>query len=114
MDMRGSTAGESQHASITQSDLIKDLDDKVRLSDGNIVVIAENVAFRVHKSILAQHSEVFRDILALPSSHTSDLVDGCEVVRVSDTSEDMRHFLLVLCCGRNTTFPEFSIRPYPG
>ncbi|KAI0697102.1 hypothetical protein C8T65DRAFT_662770 [Cerioporus squamosus] len=94
----------SQHAMVK--------DDQVWLSDGNIVVIAEHVAFRVHKSILAQHSQVFRDILSIPSSHTPDVVDGCEVVHVSDNAEDMRHLLLVLCCGRNYYYHFDEIIPY--
>jgi len=37
-------------------------DDQVLLDDGNIVIVAEPVAFCVHRSVLSLHSEVFRDM----------------------------------------------------
>ncbi|PIL33272.1 hypothetical protein GSI_04722 [Ganoderma sinense ZZ0214-1] len=79
-------------------------DDDVWLSDGSIVVVAaDNVAFRVHKSTLSLRSEIFRDLFSLPNADeaTAETMDGCPVVRVSDTSSDIRHLLLVLCCGKN-------------
>jgi hypothetical protein len=43
--------------------------------DGSIILLAEETtAFKVHKSILCQHSSVFRDMLSLPlSSGVNDL-----------------------------------------
>ncbi|TFK82908.1 hypothetical protein K466DRAFT_603291 [Polyporus arcularius HHB13444] len=88
-------------------------DDQVWLSDGNIIIIAQNIAFRIHKSILAQHSEVFRDIFSLPCSSVPEAVDGCEAVHVSDSAEDMRQLLLVLCCGKNPYYDLDEIIPVP-
>jgi len=34
-------------------------------SDGSVVLVAEKTAFRVHGTILAANSEIFKDILAL-------------------------------------------------
>ena len=78
-------------------------DDDVWLSDGSIVVAAaDNVAFRVHKSTLARRSEIFRDLFSLPNADaaTAETMEGCPIVRVSDVSEDIRHLLAVLCCGK--------------
>ncbi len=77
-------------------------DGEVWLSDGSIVVVAaDNVAFRVHKSTLARRSEIFRDLFSLPNADaaTAETMDGCPVVYVSDSSDDIRHLFLVLCCG---------------
>lgn len=35
-------------------------------SDGNIILVARDVEFRVFKGILAEHSPVFRDMFSLP------------------------------------------------
>ena len=78
-------------------------DEEVWLSDGSIVVVtADNVAFRVHKSILSRRSEVYNDLFSLPNADAAmaETMDGCPVVRVSDSSVDIRHLLLVLCCGK--------------
>ncbi|KAI1787705.1 hypothetical protein LXA43DRAFT_683603 [Ganoderma leucocontextum] len=79
-------------------------DDDVWLSDGSIVVVAaDKVAFRVHKSLLSLRSEIFRDLFSLPNvdAATAEVMDGCPVVRVSDSPEDIRRLFLVLCCGKN-------------
>ncbi|KAI1787699.1 hypothetical protein LXA43DRAFT_1084738 [Ganoderma leucocontextum] len=85
-------------------DLQKDED--VWLSDGNIIVIAEDkVAFRVHKSILSLRSEIFCDLFSLPDADAATaetcIVDGCPIVHISDSPDDIRRLFLVLCCGKN-------------
>ncbi|KAH9835450.1 uncharacterized protein C8Q71DRAFT_710329 [Rhodofomes roseus] len=79
-------------------------DEKVWLDDGNIVIVAQNVAFRVHRSVLSLHSEVFRDMFTIPPPDDEETIDGCPAVRVSDTADGMRHMLWALYNGR--TFPE--------
>ncbi len=85
----------------SDSDVQKD--DQVWFSDGNIIVVAANkIAFRVHKSILSLRSEVFSDLfsLAYAEAATAETMDGCPVVHFSDSSEDIHHLFLVLCCGK--------------
>ncbi|KAI1787708.1 hypothetical protein LXA43DRAFT_683630 [Ganoderma leucocontextum] len=82
-------------------------DQDVWLPDGSIIVITENIAFRVHKSVLSLHSEVFRDLFLVPTpraSNTADpmeTLDDCPVVKLSDNLNDLRHLFLVLCYGKN-------------
>ncbi|TBU29247.1 hypothetical protein BD311DRAFT_777621 [Dichomitus squalens] len=75
----------------------------VWLPDGNIVVLAGNVAFRVHKSTLALRSSVFRDIFSLPAvpDPLAEDIEGCPVLHVSDSPEDIGRLFKVLCCGKN-------------
>ncbi|KAL5537242.1 hypothetical protein ACEPAF_1065 [Sanghuangporus sanghuang] len=40
-------------------------------SDGSVVLLAQDVLFRVHKSFLARHSLVFRDMFSLPQPPTT-------------------------------------------
>ena len=77
--------------------------------DGNVVVIAQNTAFRFHKGVLALHSQVFRDLFSVPQppppqddsddSDAAQRFDGCPVVHVTDTSYDFRTLLRELYCG---------------
>ena len=71
--------------------------------DGNVVLVAQGIlAFRVHKGVLAHHSEVFKSWftgVAPPPSHgTIELCEGAQVVRlrVNDTAHDVKQALLVI------------------
>lgn len=58
------------------------------LYDGSIVLAVENTLFRVHKTILANHSEVFADLFTIPQPVGEEMMDGCHVVRLYDDSEE--------------------------
>ena len=78
----------------------KDID--LWLDDGNIVIVAQNTAFRVHKSLLMRHSEVFCNLLTIPQPTNpgdAEMIEGYPVVRVTDTSSDFRELLRVLYGG---------------
>ncbi|RDX42588.1 hypothetical protein OH76DRAFT_1422432 [Lentinus brumalis] len=70
--------------------------------DGNIVLVALDIAFRAHKSVLACHSDVFRSWITGPHAITSygtvELFEGVQVVylRTNDTPHDVRQALLVM------------------
>ncbi|TFK85564.1 hypothetical protein K466DRAFT_664419 [Polyporus arcularius HHB13444] len=77
-------------------------DSQVWLQDGNTILVSEDyIAFRVHLGTIAHRSDVFRELFALPRSVHEENMDGCPVIRLHDSSTDLRHLLLVLCCGRN-------------
>ncbi|KAI1791448.1 hypothetical protein LXA43DRAFT_429633 [Ganoderma leucocontextum] len=95
-------------------------DEQVWFSDGSIVVVAANkVAFRVHKGTLSLRSEVFRDLFSLAVTHadadaaTAETMDGCSVVHLTDSPEDIRHLFLVLCCGKNYYYSSDAPIPVP-
>ena len=73
-------------------------DSQVWFKDGNVIFVAQtpSMSFRVHKSILSRHSEVFQDLFSIPQPPTADTIEGCSVVHVSDTSFDFRQFLRVI------------------
>ncbi|KAH9829564.1 uncharacterized protein C8Q71DRAFT_863137 [Rhodofomes roseus] len=77
-------------------------DAKFWYPDGSIIILAQNVGFRVFKSLLAASSDVFRDMFALaqPSDHLQDASDDYPVVHVSDTAAEMRSLLTVLLDAR--------------
>ncbi len=58
------------------------------LYDGSIVLAVENTLFRVHQTILANHSEVFADLFTVPQPENEDTIDGCHVVHLYDDEKD--------------------------
>ncbi|KAG8906931.1 hypothetical protein FRB99_005705 [Tulasnella sp. 403] len=88
-------------------------DDKATLSrsedhyheDGNLILIAGDVKFRVYSGMLARRSEVFRDMFSMPqptSKRTSsgsfienqqEIVDGVPAIRLADDPEGITHLL---------------------
>ncbi|EIW56908.1 uncharacterized protein TRAVEDRAFT_128274 [Trametes versicolor FP-101664 SS1] len=73
-------------------------DEEFWYSDGNIILLAHDVEFRVYKGLLAEHSPVFRDMFSLPQPPCPNTVlseDACPVVQLSDSPEDLRHILRV-------------------
>ena len=81
-------------------------DSEVWSEDGNIVVVAQNTAFRFHKSVVSLHSSVFRDLFSIPQpslilidGEVVEVFDGCPVVHVSDTSYDFRELLRAIYGG---------------
>ncbi len=65
--------------------------------DGNIVLIArDGMVFRVYRGLLAAQSTVFADMFTSSRSTADEVYEGCPIVRVSDSPEELRHFLRVL------------------
>ncbi|KAJ7500545.1 hypothetical protein B0H11DRAFT_1714450, partial [Mycena galericulata] len=80
--------------------------DSLWFSDGNIVIRAHNVLFRVFRGILAAHSPVFRDMLAFPQPDDADTIEGCPVLHLDDSAADTMYFLKAL-------FDYEFFAPYP-
>lgn len=79
-------------------------DEKLWHEDGNIVLVARNVEFRVYRGVLSKHSSVFADMFSLPqpsSPRTAtttavDPVEQCPEVVLGDSPEDLRYVLRAL------------------
>lgn len=66
------------------------------MEDGTIVLVARDTAFRVYRGLLASQSTVFQDMLATCSPDAAELLEGCPVVRLHDSPEDLTHLLRAL------------------
>lgn len=66
--------------------------------DGNIVLQAEHTQYKVYRGILAKSSPVFEDMFSFPQPPASEveMVDGCFVVHLSDSAEEVRYILQAL------------------
>ncbi|KAF7974951.1 hypothetical protein HWV62_11013 [Athelia sp. TMB] len=84
--------------------------------DGNVVLQAQNTQFKVYRGILAQSSPVFKDMFMIPQPPIEDtqLVEGCPVVCLSDSAEEVRYVLRALSGQRlkvfahQLSYPEFA------
>ncbi|CAE6425764.1 unnamed protein product [Rhizoctonia solani] len=66
------------------------------LEDGNVVLVARppsQTQFRVHQSVLARQSPVFKELFSYPSRARFERIHGCPVVPLEDTEEDIAALL---------------------
>lgn len=75
-------------------------DDEFWFYDGNIIIVANNVKFRVYQGLLASQSGFFQAMFSLPqpSSPTCTSIDketGCPFIVVDDSPDTFRHILRV-------------------
>ncbi|KZT11118.1 uncharacterized protein LAESUDRAFT_754812 [Laetiporus sulphureus 93-53] len=85
-------------------------DEEYWYQDGSVVLIAEGWGFRVFHGILAEHSEVFRDLLSIPQLQTMEQIDNCPVVHLSDRAADLRHLLRFLFHARQHFAPDRPVK----
>ncbi|KAI0742401.1 hypothetical protein C8Q80DRAFT_1107964, partial [Daedaleopsis nitida] len=76
--------------------------------DGNIVLVARDVGFRIYRGLLASQSPVFADMFASSSLTNIELQDGCPTIHLSDSPEDLRDFLRVLAPTSKRVFYDHS------
>jgi len=79
---------------VTPTTLIRSQD--VWYDDGNVVIQAENIVFKVFRGILASNSAVFADMLSIPQPTNMsgpDMYDSCPSFKIYGTPEDAKHFL---------------------
>lgn len=69
----------------------------VWFDDGNIVLVAEQTAFKVYRGVLQMHSPFFRDMLDLPQpkeTSSSEKYEECPIVTIpEDSAKDIALFL---------------------
>lgn len=82
----GTSPHEQDPSTVVRSDVWYD--------DGNIILQAEQVQFKVLRSILAEISSVFRDMFSLPqptvAQYEAEMVYGCPIVHLSDSAEEVQ------------------------
>ena len=61
--------------------------------DGNIIIAAQGIGFRVHKSVLAAKSLVMKDMFSLPQPADAEKLEKCDVVHLDDDPLSLAIFL---------------------
>ncbi|KJA26633.1 hypothetical protein HYPSUDRAFT_36353 [Hypholoma sublateritium FD-334 SS-4] len=64
--------------------------------DGNVVLQAESVQFRVHRSILSRHSPIMQDCLECPKPEDAPTIEGCPLVHLADLAKDIDNMCSLL------------------
>ena len=79
-------------------------DAELWISDGTIILVAQNVEFRFYRTLLADHSPVFKTLFA--GQHPTRVVPidehqsiSCPVVQLTDSAQDLRHILRAYISG---------------
>lgn len=72
--------------------------------DGNIILVTDETptAFRVHRGVLARHSEMFQGMFDVPQPSAignSQTIYGCPVVRMYDLPNELAHLIKALYDG---------------
>ncbi|KAF7370407.1 BTB domain-containing protein [Mycena sanguinolenta] len=84
--------------------------ESIWIPDGNVILQAGNMQFRVHFGVLARHSAVFRDMQGLPQPPDEPRIEGCPVLELSDNPEDVEYVLKALY---DPTFHSQETLPLP-
>lgn len=56
--------------------------------DGSVILQVESKLFRVHQTILANHSEVFAGLFEVPQPPGENMLEGCHIVVLHDKEQD--------------------------
>ncbi|KAI0334218.1 hypothetical protein GY45DRAFT_1318692 [Cubamyces sp. BRFM 1775] len=101
-------------------------DDELWFEDGNLIIVAGGVGFRVYEGPLLLHSEVIRNMVSMPAPNSSDAADDAvrkgpgivlawipvHSVEFHDPPADVKYFLRTFTPGRQlrigTVHPSFE------
>ncbi|RPD58575.1 hypothetical protein L226DRAFT_146930 [Lentinus tigrinus ALCF2SS1-7] len=112
------TSASTSQAGLVRSPTAADIvraakrDDDYWFEDGNIILVSENVSFKVYRGLLAEHSSVFRSMLDVGqgTQNPADIVDGCPVVPLYDSPNDLRGlFRIIFPLRKNLKFSNWKV-----
>ncbi len=61
--------------------------------DGNVILVAENSGFKVHRSVVSRRSSVLKDMFSLPAFGAQVTFEDIPIVHLSDDPEELAYFL---------------------
>ena len=68
--------------------------------EGNVIITAVGLSFRVHSGILSRHSEVFGTLISPRAlEDLPERLDGCPILRVPDNGDHLRKMLTIIYDG---------------
>ena len=109
-----SMSSQSLQSQLSQGLLVKH--PEFWFSDGSLILCAQSTLFRVHISQLCRKSVFFRDLFSLPQPPDSDLterqLEGCPVLDLHDSPEDVANLVKVIYDGPYVSCLSFSPSPF--
>ena len=84
-------------------------DEELWLDDGNVVLVAGNIMFKVYRGLLAAQSPIFGDMFAVASSSRGAHFGDVPTVRLTDSPEDLKHLLRALVPNTQRRYVSFLI-----
>ncbi len=71
--------------------------DEFWLPDGNIILVAnKTTGFCIYRGLVSSQSTVFEDMFTASTSNSEELFEGCPVIHLLDSPQDLAHLLCVL------------------
>lgn len=64
--------------------------------EGDIILLCENIGFRVDKQSLVTHSEIFNDLFVNGGMTVDERAQDCDLIRLPDGSAEIFHMLKAL------------------
>ncbi|KZP30457.1 hypothetical protein FIBSPDRAFT_926324 [Athelia psychrophila] len=109
---RKRTEDESLEGSTTPAPLVRS---DIWYDDGNVILQAGCTQFKLYRGVLGENSSVFKDMFSFPQPPLvgTELVDGCPVVHLSDSAEDVKYVLQAIC-PREETHYKWTLVQEPG
>ena len=93
--MKDDEGSSSPHVEVTTDNVLVEQkpevlvrNEELSFDDGNLILVAENTTFRVHRSILSRKSALFKDLLSLPQPDSEEKIEGLPVVRLLESVAD--------------------------
>lgn len=93
-------ANTSTSPDISPEDIGLTRDEEFWYDDGSVVLVAQDVAFRVYRGWLARRSEVFSGMFSIPQRPGDERICGCPIVRLPETAGALQELLYALFFGK--------------
>ncbi|KAF8490696.1 hypothetical protein JB92DRAFT_3128757 [Gautieria morchelliformis] len=61
--------------------------------DGNVILVAEGICFRLHRGQLTRHLDVFRGMMSIPQPVNALSMDGCPIIVLHDRAQELAYVL---------------------
>lgn len=71
----------------------------IYFEDGNVAILTGSHYSLVHQGLLSRHSNVLKSLLETVSVQNDKSIEGCPMLQLQDSPDDMAHFLKALYDG---------------
>ena len=88
-------------------------DEEFWFADGTIILIIQDIEFRLYRCLLKDRFPIFKDLFSLPQPASNDSEgqsgDACPVVHLHDSARDWRNVFRLYMPKRDTRFVSLDL-----